>query len=87
MRPRHSAFYASPLDLLLKQMQTEEIITGLATDMCVQLTAMDGFLRGFSLKVPADCVAAQNNVAHKQAIDYMARVFKCEIVSSTSFIS
>ena len=83
LKPRHSAFYGSPLDLLLKQMKTEEIIiTGLSTDICVQLTAMDGFLRGFSLKVPADCVAAENKVVHKHALQYMARVLKCDITSS-----
>lgn len=83
LKPRHSAFYGSPLDLLLKQMKTEKIIiTGLSTDICVQLTAMDGFLRGFSLKVPADCVAAENKVVHKHALQYMARVLKCDITSS-----
>src|SRR3954454_15318491 len=41
LKPRHSAFFASPLDLLLKEMQAQElIICGLATDICVQLTAM-----------------------------------------------
>ena len=48
LKPRHSAFYASPLELLLAEMQARElVICGLATDMCVQLTAMDAFLREF----------------------------------------
>lgn len=39
LKPRHSAFYASPLELLLAEMQTRElVICGIATDMCVQLT-------------------------------------------------
>lgn len=84
LKPRHSAFYASPLDLLLKQMKTEElIITGLTTDICVQLTAMDGFLRGFTLKVPADCMAAEGKILHKRSLEYMARVLKCDITAST----
>src|SRR5699024_3449239 len=45
LKPRHSAFYASPLELLLREMQARElVICGLSTDMCVQLTAADAFL-------------------------------------------
>lgn len=59
LKPRHSAFYASPLELLLAEMQARElVICGLATDMCVQLTAGDAFLREFAVWVPADCTAA-----------------------------
>jgi nicotinamidase-related amidase len=86
LKPRHSAFLGSPLDLLLSRMHTEEIIiTGLATDICVQLTAMDGFLREYRLKVPADCTAAESEDYKKQSIAYMERVLKCD-VSPSAFI-
>ena len=55
LKPRHSAFFASPLDLLLTEMQAQQlVICGLATDICVQLTAMDAFLREYQAWVPAD---------------------------------
>lgn len=86
LKPRHSAFLGSPLDLLLSRMRAEDIIiTGVATDICVQLTAMDGFLRGYSLRVPADCTAAESDGYKKQSIAYMERVLKCE-VSPSAFI-
>jgi nicotinamidase-related amidase len=86
LKPRHSAFLGSPLDLLLSRMEAEEIIiTGLATDICVQLTAMDGFLRGYTLRVPADCTAAESADYRKQSIAYMERVLKCD-VSPSAFI-
>jgi nicotinamidase-related amidase len=86
LKPRHSAFLGSPLDLLLLRMHAREIIiTGLATDLCVQLTAMDGFLREYRLKVPVDCTAAESADYKKQSIDYMARVLKCD-VSPSAFI-
>ena len=54
LKPRHSAFYASALDLPLTEMGAREIVLcGLATDMCVQLTAADAFLREFKVWVPA----------------------------------
>jgi nicotinamidase-related amidase len=79
LKPRHSAFYASPLELLLTEMQaTELVICGLATDMCVQLTAADAFLREFKVWVPADCTAAETPQAKDQALRYMADVLKCD---------
>lgn len=86
LKPRHSAFLGSPLDLLLSRMHAREIIiTGLATDICVQLTAMDGFLREYKLKVPPDCTAAESADYKKQSIAYMERVLRCD-VSPSSFI-
>lgn len=79
LKPRHSAFFASPLDLLLKEMRTEElVICGLATDMCVQLTAGDAFLREYRVWVPADCTAAESQSAKQASLDFMAGVLKCD---------
>jgi len=80
LKPRHSAFYASPLELLLREMQTQDLVVcGLATDMCVQLTASDAYLREFGIWVPADCSAAETQEAHDTAIAYMAEVLKCDV--------
>jgi nicotinamidase-related amidase len=80
LKPRHSAFHASPLDLLLKEMHTRElVICGLATDICVQLTAMDAFLREYdSIWVPSDCTAAESEEAKAASLAYMASVLKCD---------
>ena len=84
LKPRHSAFFASPLELLLTEMQAKElVICGLATDMCVQLTAAEAFLREFPCWVPADCTAAESTSAKKASLDYMAKVLKCEVRPST----
>jgi nicotinamidase-related amidase len=84
LKPRHSAFYASPLELLLTEMQTRElVICGLATDMCVQLTAADAFLREYKVWVPADCTAAETRDAKDQALRYMADVLRCDTRPST----
>ena len=84
LKPRHSAFYASALDLLLTEMGARElVICGLATDMCVQLTAADAFLREFKVWVPADCTAAETAAARKTALAYMGTVLKCDVRPST----
>jgi nicotinamidase-related amidase len=83
LKPRHSAFYASPLELLLAEMQARElVICGVATDICVQLTAMDAFLREFKAWVPADCTAAESAQAKAASLAYMSTVLKCDTSAS-----
>ncbi|HVZ46395.1 MAG TPA: isochorismatase family cysteine hydrolase [Ramlibacter sp.] len=83
LKPRHSAFFGSPLELLLDAMETRELIlAGLATDICVLMTAADAFLRNYRVIVPRDCTAAETPRAKAEALRYMAGILKCEIVSS-----
>jgi len=85
LKPRHSAFFASPLELLLAQMQTRElVICGVATDICVQLTAMDAFLREFKAWVPSDCTAAESPQAKADSLAYMSTILKCDISPSAA---
>lgn len=85
LKPRHSAFYASPLELLLTEMEAKElVICGLASDMCVQLTAAEAFLREYPCWVPADCHAAESDEAREAAVAYMESVLKCDVRPSTS---
>jgi nicotinamidase-related amidase len=84
LKPRHSAFFASPLALLLDQMQARElVICGLATDICVQLTAMDAFLREFSAWVPGDCTAAESAEAKAASLAYIASVLKGDVTPTS----
>ena len=85
LKPRHSAFYCSPLELVLKDMEAKELVLcGLAADICVQLTAADAFLRGFKVWVPADCIAAETPSAKVGAVKYMANILKCDVRVSTA---
>ena len=80
LKPMHSAFYGTPLEILLQQMGVREIVlAGLAADICVQITATDAFLRGFKVRVPADCVASETEIAKTAALEHMARVLKCDV--------
>jgi nicotinamidase-related amidase len=86
LKPRHSAFYCTALELLLKEMGARELIlAGLATDMCVQMTAADAFLRGFEgVWVPPECTAAETPAAKAASIKYMRDVLKCDVRSARS---
>jgi nicotinamidase-related amidase len=83
LKPKHSAFYATPLETLLSYLgATTLILTGLTTDACVLFTAADAFLRDWHLIVAEDCVAAIDPEEHRQALRYMARVMDAEIRAS-----
>ena len=85
LKPRHSAFYASPLELLLREMDAKElVICGLATDMCVQLTAGDAFLREYACWVPSDCNAAETPELKQASLEFMRSVLKCDVRPSTA---
>ena len=85
LKPRHSAFYATPLDLVLTQVHARRlVIGGLAADICVQLSAMDAVLRGYEVAVPSDCTAAETTEAKAQALAYMKRVLKADVRRSAA---
>lgn len=72
LKPRHSDLEATPLELLLKKNCASKklVITGIAGDICVLMTARDAHTRDFEVVVPSNCIASntreQNNIALKQ---------------------
>lgn len=83
LKPRHSAFFGSPLELLLDEMGAQDLVLcGLAADICVQLTAADAFLRNYRVWVPSDCTASESARAKAGALKYMADILKCDVRSS-----
>ncbi|MFO1350050.1 MAG: isochorismatase family cysteine hydrolase [Gammaproteobacteria bacterium] len=83
LKPKHSGFFATPLETLLAYLGAKTlIITGLTSDSCVMFTAHDAYMRDFRLVVPADCVAAIDPDDQRRALAYMARVMKADVRSS-----
>ncbi|MFN8441877.1 MAG: isochorismatase family cysteine hydrolase [Caldilineaceae bacterium] len=84
LKPRHSAFYLTNLDLLLRYVGAKRLIlTGLAGDICVLFTANDAYMREFEVIVPADCVASEDIDHNEQALQLMQRVLKADLTPST----
>jgi nicotinamidase-related amidase len=79
LKPKHSAFYGTTLDLLLHYLGAKRIVlAGLTGDMCVLFTAADAYLREFELYVPRDCTASQLPKENTKALQYIGRVFKAD---------
>ena len=83
LKARHSAFFETPLQLLLQKLNTRELVlAGIATEWCVLFTAVDAYVRGYSLWVPADCVASHSVERHRAALAYIQEVLGAEIAES-----
>jgi nicotinamidase-related amidase len=84
LKPKHSAFYQTPLDLLLKHLGAQRVIlTGVSTNSCVLFTAGDAYMRDLQLIVPNDCVAACNAHEHNVALEQIKCMLKADVSSST----
>jgi len=85
LKPKHSGFYNTTLDLLLDYLQTRTVIlTGMATDVCVLFTAADAYMRDLRVIVPSDCTTALTPAAHHAALAQMRSVLKAHVVGSAS---
>ena len=88
LKPRHSAFYCTPLDLLLQQLGVDTLIlTGLAGNICVLFTAHDAYLREFHLVIPADCLASNTRELNAQSLQQMQSILKAEIGPAATLTS
>lgn len=83
LKPKDSAFYATPLAVLLEYLGARTLIlAGLTADRCLLMTASDAYLRAYTLYVPSDCTASIVPAHNQHALSYMARVFKADISAS-----
>jgi nicotinamidase-related amidase len=84
LKPRYSAFFCTPLELLLEKLQVRTLVlVGFAANICVLLTAHDARMRGFDVHVPADCTAANSEQLTEQALEQMRLVARAEIDDSS----
>lgn len=83
LKPMHSGFYSTSLDVLLRFLQADTLIlTGFAADICVLYTANDAYMRDFSLIVPSDCVASESAAGTRQALDHIRDRLKARVMES-----
>jgi nicotinamidase-related amidase len=80
LKPKHSGFYSTSLDVLLTYLGARKlIIAGFAGDICVLFTANDAYMRDYELIVPADCVASETAAANRNACQQMKRFLRADV--------
>lgn len=80
---RHSAFYATALDYLLTRLEVDRVIlTGQVTEQCILYSALDAYVRHYTVVVPKDAVAHIDADLGAAALAMMERNMSAEIVSA-----
>lgn len=84
LKPKHSGFHATPLEILLQHLGARTLILGgVAANICVLFTANDAYMRDYEIYVPADCVASNSERETKDALRQMKRFLKADVRRST----
>ena len=84
LKPKHSAFFATPLDLLLRHLRVRRlVVTGVAGDQCVLLTAIEARMQDYDVTVPADCVASLTAERNAAALRYLKTAHKVRVGASS----
>lgn len=80
MKPMHSAFFQTPLQSLLSELQrTHLIIAGVAGDICILFTVKDAYMYQFDIHVPKNCMASEEMNGNDYALYLMNTVMKANI--------
>lgn len=83
LKPKHSGFYCTSLELVLEHVGARNLIlAGIAGNNCVLFTANDAYMRDFRLFVPSDCVVSETTEENEYALKQMQKVLKADTRSS-----
>jgi len=77
LKPKHSGFFSTTLETLLRYLGSHTlIITGIAGNFCVLFTANDAYMRDYDLIIPSDCTASNSAEENREALALMRRFLK-----------
>ena len=80
-KTRYSAFAGTPLELLLRERNIEEIhIIGVCTDICVLHTAVDAYNKGFQIVIHEKAVASFDQAGHDWALRHFSNTLGANVL-------
>ena len=83
VKARHSIFYETPLEYMLRQQQTGKVVlTGQVTEQCILYSALDAYIRHLEVVVPHDAVAHIHADLAEAALRMMEINMRAEILAS-----
>lgn len=72
LKPKHSAFYETPLESLLSDLKVRRLVLcGIAGDGCVHSTATDAHIREYEAVVLRDATASQTAERNRNALRHL----------------
>lgn len=73
---RYSAFIGTDLDLILRSRGIKTLVmAGVATNVCVESTARDGFMHDYHIVFLDDCCATTDKDLHASTLENISRYF------------
>jgi nicotinamidase-related amidase len=83
-KARHSIFYETALDYLLRSHEIDRLVlVGQVTEQCVLYSALDAYVRQYKVTVPRDAVAHIHVDLAGAALEMMERNMRAEILDSS----
>ena len=80
IKARHSIFYETPLEYLLRELDVERVVlTGQVTEQCILYSALDAHVRRFEVAVPGDAVAHIHPHLAEAALEMMRRNMSADV--------
>lgn len=87
LKPKHSGFYATSLEVLLMQWGARRLIlTGIQGNICVMFTADDAHMREYEVIVPANCIACEDADWQHFAVRQLREVVHADIRPSEELV-
>lgn len=78
---RFSAFFATDLDLTLRELGVKEVeLAGVCTQVCILYTAADARMLNYDVKVRKECVASFDEEAHIFALKEMDKTLGVKVI-------
>lgn len=83
VKARHSIFYETPLEYMLRQQDASKLVlTGQVTEQCILYSALDAYIRDIEVVVPRDAVAHIHEDLAEAALRMMEINMRAEVVTA-----
>jgi nicotinamidase-related amidase len=87
IKARHSVFYATQLEYLLRHENIDRVVLcGQVTEQCILYSALDAYVRHFQVVVVRDAVAHIHEDLARAALRMMERNMRAEIISENDWL-
>jgi nicotinamidase-related amidase len=87
LKPKHSGFFGTPLNILLSSLGARRLVlTGIAGSSCVLATASDAYMRDYQLFVPNDGTISNTAQENQNALKIMRDYLKADTRPSAKII-
>ncbi len=87
VKARHSVFYETQLEYLLRHAEIERVVlAGQVTEQCILYSALDAYVRHFDVVIAADAVAHIHEDLADAALRMMRRNMRAQILSCAEIL-